>query len=260
VSLGSYSFVEDSPQKVTLTNQANGTVVADVVKLVRNNAGEPDNEQKTFTYKYNANGLMTEVKDISPSPKMETYRIGYDQLNQVSKVEEFAPGASTAKNTTELTYDDNGNALTTKHKLTWSKVDYDERDMVSKVTNADSPTAGNQQISTFTYTPRGDMLKQVKPNGNTVDFEYYLDGSTRHQVVKTDAGTVVAEHTLDYSANGNPSKDVLKLMNADNSADYIDNTYNFDYDPQDRVTKVTKTGDSSDTEEYVYDGNGNVVT
>ena len=50
-----------------------------------------------------------------------------------------------------------------------------------------------------------DMLKQVQPNGNTVDFEYYLDGSTKHQVEKTGAGTVVAEHTLDYNANGNPS-------------------------------------------------------
>jgi RHS repeat-associated protein len=260
VSLGSYSFVEEGAQKVTLTNQANGTVVADVVKLVRSNAGEADNEKKTFTYKYNANGLMTEVKDLSPNVKTDTYRIGYDQLNQVSKVEEFAPGATTPKNTTELTYDANGNLSTSKHNLTWSKVDYDVRDMASTVTNADSPTAGNQQISTFTYTARGDLLKQVKPNGNTVDFDYYLDGSVKHQVEKTRGGPVVAEHTLDYTANGNPSKDVLKLMNADNSADYIDNTYTFDYDPQDRVTKVAKTGDSSATEEYVYDGNSNVVS
>jgi hypothetical protein len=150
VSLGSYTFVEDAPQKVTLTDEATGKVVADVVKLVRDNAGEADNEKKSFTYKYDANGMMTEVKDLSPNATVETYRIGYDQFNQVTKVEEFAPGATTAKNTTEVTYDENGNTLTSKHDLTWSKIDYDNRDMVSTVTNADSPTAGNRQISTFT--------------------------------------------------------------------------------------------------------------
>jgi RHS repeat-associated protein len=258
VSLGSYAFTEDAPQKITLSDQATGKVVADAVKLVRDNAGEADNEKKDFGYKYNANGLMTQVDDRSPGAKIDTYKIGYDELDQISKVEEAAAGA--VKNTTALTYDDNGNPLTTTHDLTWSKVDYDVRDMVAKVTNADTPTAGNQQISTFTYDARGQLLKQVKPNDNTVDFEYYLDGSTKHQVEKTSAGSVVAEHSLEYGENGTPSKDVLKLMNADNSSDYIDNTYTFDYDPQDRIAQLTKTGDSSGTESYVYDGNANVVS
>ena len=259
VSLGSYPFTEDAAQKVTLTDQATGKVIADAVKLVR--AGtEVDNEKKDFTYKYNANGMMTEVKDLSPNVKIDTYKIAYDELNQLSKVEEFAPGATTPKNATSLTYDENGNPLTSTHDLTWSKMEYDARDMVAKVTNADSPTAGNQQISTFTYTARGELLKQVKPNGNTVDLEYYLDGAVKHQVEKTSAGTVVAEHSLEYGPNGTPSKDVLKLMNADNSADYIDNTYTFGYDPQDRVTRLDKTGDSTATESYTYDANSNIVS
>ncbi|WIM97628.1 DNRLRE domain-containing protein [Actinoplanes oblitus] len=257
VSLGSYTFAEDAAQKVTLTDQATGKVVADAIKLVRSNAGDTDNEKKEFTYRYNANGMMTEVKDLSPGAKIDTYRIAYDELNQIGKVEELAAGS--VRNTTALTYDENGNPLTSTHDLTWSKIEYDARDMVAKVTNADSPAAGNQQISTFAYTARGELLKQVKPNGNTVDFEYYLDGSTRHQVEKTSGGTAVAEHTLEYGLNGTPSKDVLKLMNADNTSDYIDNTYTFDYDPQDRIAKLTKTGDSSATEEYVYDANSNVV-
>ncbi|MCW3844989.1 polymorphic toxin-type HINT domain-containing protein, partial [Micromonospora yasonensis] len=122
------------------------------------------------------------------------------------------------------------------------------------------PTAGNQQISTFTYTGRGQMLKQTKPNGNTVDFEYYLDGATKHQLEKTSGGAIVAEHNLQYQANGHPSRDVLKLMNADNSSDYIDNTYVFSYDPQDRIAKLDKTGDSTSTETYTYDANGNTVS
>ncbi|MEU5722817.1 DNRLRE domain-containing protein [Micromonospora sp. NPDC047738] len=261
ISLGSYAFVEDGIQKITLTDQATGKVLADSVKLVRDNAGDVDNEKKEFTYKYNPNGLLVEVKDLSPGAKISRYDIAYDQLNQISTVKEFTGATdATPKNTTALTYDDNGNPLTSTHDLTWSKIEYDARDMVAKVTNADSPTAGNQQISSFTYTARGQMLKQTKPNGNTVDFEYYLDGATKHQLEKTSGGATVAEHTLEYQANGHPSRDVLKLMNADNSSDYIDNTYTFTYDPQDRISRLDKTGDSTSTESYVYDANGNTVS
>ncbi|MBA4861320.1 DNRLRE domain-containing protein [Streptomyces sp. PSKA54] len=257
VSLGSYAFVEDGPQKVTLTDAANGTVLADAVKLVRNNTGDTDNEKKEFTYRYDANGNLIEVGDHSPNPKTDTYRLAYDGLNRIAKVEEVAAGS--VKNTTALTYDENGNPLTSTHDLTWSKFEYDIRDQVVKVTNADSPTAGNQQISSFSYTARGQLLKQTKPNGNTVDFTYYPDGSIKKQVEKKAGGTTVAQHDLEYTLNGHRAKDVLKLMNADNTSDYIDNTYTYEYDPQDRVTKVAKTGDSSSTETYSYDGNGNVV-
>nr|WP_232789022.1 DNRLRE domain-containing protein [Streptomyces odonnellii] len=257
VSLGSYSFVEDGPQKVSVTDQANGTVLADGVKLVRANSGETDNEKKDFTYKYDTNGNMVEVKDNSPGARIDTYRIGYDGRNQVSKAEEIAAGA--VKNTTAMTYDENGNPLTSTHDLTWSKIEYDERDLVEKVTNADSPTAGNQQISTMTYTARGMLLQQTKPNGNTLDMTYYLDGSVKQSLEKTSGGTVVSQHDLEYSPNGHRSKDVLKLMNADDNSAYINNTYTFDYDPQDRIAKVTKAGDKPSAESYTYDRNSNII-
>ncbi|MER6347880.1 golvesin C-terminal-like domain-containing protein [Streptomyces sp. NPDC001595] len=257
ISLGSYAFVEDGPQKVTVTDQANGTVLADAVKLVRDNGGDTDDEKKEFTYKYNANGDMVEVKDLSPGAKTDTYKIAYDGLNRITKVEELTAG--TVKNTTELTYNEIGNPLTSKHDLTWSKIEYDERDLVKKVTNADSPTAGNQQISSMTYTARGQLLRQTKPNGNTLDMRYYLDGSVRQSLEKTSGGTVVAQHDLEYSLNGHRSKDTLKLMNADDNAAYINNTYTYTYDPQDRVTKVDKAGDDPTTESYTYDRNSNVV-
>ncbi|MEU1893675.1 DNRLRE domain-containing protein [Streptomyces pristinaespiralis] len=257
VSLGKHAFVEDGPQKVTLTDKANGTVLADAVKLVRDNTGESDTEQKDFTYAYDANANKVEVKDNSPGAKIDTYRIAYDGINRVSKVEELAAGA--VKNTSALTYDENGNPLTSTHDLTWSKIEYDARGLVAKVTNADSPTAGNQQITTLTYTGRGQLLRQTKPNGNTLDLTYFLDGSVKQSVEKTSGGTVVSQHDLEYSPNGHRSKDVLKLMNADDSTAYINNTYTFDYDPQDRVTKVGKAGDSPSTETYSYDANSNIT-
>ncbi|MEU9702615.1 DNRLRE domain-containing protein [Streptomyces sp. NPDC047981] len=257
ISLGLYSFTESGTQKITLSDNANGTVVADGVKLVRSNTGETDNEKKDFTYTYDANGQLTEVKDLAPGAKADSYAMTYDELNQLSKVEEKLAG--TVKNTTALTYDANGNPLETTHDVTWSKAEYDVRDMINKITDADTPTAGNQQITTFTYTDRGQPLKQTKPNGNTVDYGYWLNGAVKSQVEKKSGGAVVASHDLEYDPNGNRSKDTAKLMNADNAADYLDTVSTFDYDPQDRITKVTKTGHGAGTESYVYDANSNIV-
>ncbi|WP_228039807.1 golvesin C-terminal-like domain-containing protein [Streptomyces chromofuscus] len=258
ISVGSYTFTESGTQKVTLTDAANGTVIADAIKLVRSNTGETDNERKDFTYKYDANSLLTEVKDLSPGAKADTYTMSYDELDQLSKVEEKL--GSTVKNTTSLTYDANGNPLTTTHDVTWSKAEYDVRDMIWRITNADSPGAGNEQITTFTYTDRGQPLKQTKPNGNTVDYAYWLNGAVKQQVEKkADGTTVVAQHDLEYDPNGNRSKDTAKVMNADNSATYLNTVSTFAYDPQDRIQKVTKTGDAAGTEEYFYDGNSNIV-
>ncbi|MFG3475022.1 DNRLRE domain-containing protein [Streptomyces sp. NPDC047980] len=257
VSLGSYAFTESGTQKVTLTDAANGTVVADGIKLVRANTGETDDEKKDFTYRYDANGLLSEVKDLSPGAKADAYAMTYDELNQLSKVEESL--GSTVKNTTSLTYDVNGNPLETTHDVTWSKAEYDVRDVINKITNADTPTAGNQQITTFTYTDRGQPLKQTKPNGNTVDYTYWLNGAVKSQVEKKSGGAVVASHDLEYDPNGNRSKDTSKVMNADNAADYLDTVSTFAYDPQDRISTVTKTGDAAGTETYKYDGNSNIV-
>jgi RHS repeat-associated protein len=257
ISLGSYSFTESAAQKITLTDAANGTVVADAVKLVRSNTGETDNEKKDFTYRYDANANLVEVKDLAAGAKIDSYAIAYDGLNQLSKVEEKS--GSTVKNTTALDYDINGNITSSTHDLTWSKIEYDIRDKISKVTNADSPTTGNQQIFTQTYTDRNQPLKQTKANGNTVDFTYFLDGPAKSVLEKTSAGAVVAQHDLEYDPNGNRSKDTAKVMNADNSSAHLNTVSSFEYDPQDRIRKVTRTGDGAGTEEYQYDANSNVV-
>ncbi|GAB2884979.1 hypothetical protein GCM10027074_61920 [Streptomyces deserti] len=256
-SLGKYAFAEDGAQAITLTDKATGTVVADAVRLVRDNTGDTDNEEKDFSYRYDANGNQIEIVDRSPGVEVDRYTLEYDGLNQLSKVVEH--DGDTARNTTTLTYDANGNTLTTTHDLTWSKLDYDPLDRVERITNAASPTAGDRQVTTLEYTARGELAKQTKPNGNVLTVDYYLDGSTKKTSEKKADGTVVAEHALKYNANGHKLEDVLKLMDADDHGDTIDNTYAYTYDPQDRIAKVTKTGDDEATEEYRHDAAGNVV-
>ncbi|WP_380701734.1 RHS repeat domain-containing protein, partial [Salinithrix halophila] len=129
---------------------------------------------------------------------------------------------------------------------------------MSQVINKESPTDANPKTTTFTYTPRGQKLKETKENGNTVDYTYYLDGLLKHQVEKKSNGTLINEHTIDYNANGHRVKDVLQQRNADTQA-LINSTLTYTYDPRDRVTKYEKTGDNAKIETYEHDANGNVI-
>src|SRR6266511_163329 len=195
VPLGRYAFTADGTgQKVTLSDNANGTVVADAVKLVRDNSAETDD----------------------PTSR------GYDS--------------------TRGTYE------------------YDIRDLLSKVTNAESATDPNPKVTSYTYTSRGQTLRQTKANGNTIDYTYYLDGLLQNQVEKKSNGTLVSQHSLDYSANGHRTRDAAKTQNADNHAAYLDRVSTYAYDPRDRIAQVTNTpaGGAATTETYVYDPNDNV--
>jgi RHS repeat-associated protein len=259
VSLGSYTFKRDGTgQQVTLSDAANGTVVADAVKLVRDNSGDTDNEKTDFSYAYDPNGNLTDITDNSPGTKIDAYAVTYDGLNQVSKVEEKAAG--TVKHTTTYTYNENGEPATRGHDDESATYEYDVRDMVSKVTDKASASDTSPKITSFTYTSRGQQDVQTKGNGNTVNDDYYLDGSLQYQVEKKPNGTIVSEHTYSYDPNGNKSQDVAKTMNADDHAAYLNTTTNYTYDPLDRIAQVTKTGASSDTETYVHDPNNNVVS
>jgi hypothetical protein len=48
---------------------------------------------------------------------------------------------------------------------------------------------------------------------------------------------VVADHSLEYTANSDPAKDTAKVMNADNHSAYLNNVYTYTYDPRDRIAK-----------------------
>lgn len=257
VSLGSYSFAEGNAQKVSLSDQAGGTVVADAVKLVRDNSTDTDNEKHDYSYRYDPNGNLTTITDASPGTRVDTYGVVYTGLNQVDKVTESKSGS--VVNTTTFTYNENSSPLTTSHDKQYAAYEYDVRDLVSKVTNGTSATDPASKVTTYTYTDRGEKLREVKGNGNTVDNTYFLDGMLKTQTEKKPNGTLVSDSTVDYDLNGNRSHDVSTKMNADNHGAYLTTTSDYSYDPRDRLAQVTKTGDGAGTETYVHDANNNVT-
>ena len=261
VPLGRYAFTADGTgQKVTLSDNANGTVVADAVKLVRDNSAETDDERSTFGYGYDPNGNLVDITDTSPRTAIDDYAVTYNGLDQVTKVEEKAAGV--LKHTTTFGYDENGNPTSRGYDSTRGTYEYDIRDLLSKVTNAESATDPNPKVTSYTYTSRGQTLRQTKANGNTIDYTYYLDGLLQNQVEKKSNGTLVSQHSLDYSANGHRTRDAAKTQNADNHAAYLDRVSTYAYDPRDRIAQVTNTpaGGAATTESYVYDPNDNVVS
>lgn len=258
VPLGTYTFNQGNEAKLELGESDTGDVVADAVKLVRDTSGETDTEQKDFTYTYDVNGNLTELTDGSSNADVDTYRITYTGLNQVAKVEELAGGVSQAS--TAYTYDANGLPETQTHPDQHSAYTYDLRDLVKTVKVGDSPTDSDPKTTSFTYTPRGQKLRETKANGNTVDFTYYLDSRVKTQTENKSNGTLVSSHALTYGPNGNKTQDVAKKMNADDTSAYLSSTTDYTYDPADRIAEVTKTGNGAGTETYVHDANANVIS
>ncbi|MGX4694875.1 golvesin C-terminal-like domain-containing protein [Streptomyces sp. JNUCC 63] len=258
VSLGSYALEQGEDTRLKLEQNSTGTVVADAVKLVRDNSADTDYEKRTFTYAYDVNGNLTSIEDTSSGAKVDAYTVAYTGLNQVQKVTEAFAGQE--KKVTSYTYDANGQSETVTHPDQFSKYTYDLRDKVKTVSVGKSATDGTPKVTSYTYTDRGQKLKETKANDNTVDHTYYLDGALKSTVEKKGNGTLVASHTYAYDPNGNKAQDVAKKMNADNHAAYLDSTTDYTYDPADRLAKSVKTGTGAATETYVHDDNANVIS
>src|SRR6266498_3513751 len=207
VSLGSFSFAEGNTHSVSLSDQASGTVVADAVKLVRNNSGDVDTEAKDYTYGYDANDNLTTIADNSSGALVDAYSIGYTMLDQIASVEERKSGV--VKHSTQFSYNENGNLASQVHDGKVDTFEYDVRGLISKITNAESATDPQPKVTTYTYTPLGQTQRQTKANGNTVDYDYFFDGALQHQLERRADGTTVAEHTYEYDLNDNRSNQVV---------------------------------------------------
>ncbi|HEX6681375.1 MAG TPA: RHS repeat-associated core domain-containing protein, partial [Candidatus Limnocylindrales bacterium] len=255
VSLGTYPFLETFVS-LTLSDQANGTVVADAIRWVRVGVDPgPDTEFLAFDYQYDVNGNLVALNDNTPTALIDSYRMTYDELNRQSLNEELRDGV--VQHTATAGYDPNSNLVRRTYDQRVDRFAYNERDLLREVTNLQSENDPAPKVTSYRYTARRQIEQITKPVGNTVDFTYYLDGRIRHQVEKVGGlGTIVAEHTLTYDANGNRATDRLKLMNADDNAQYVEDHRNYGYDPSNRVVQVLK---DISRETYTYDAAGNIV-
>ncbi|MEV4106050.1 DNRLRE domain-containing protein [Nonomuraea sp. NPDC049695] len=259
VELGSYTFTAGTTHSVTLTDDANGTVAADAIKLVRDNSGDTDTEKKDFTYTYDANANLTKIEDKSPTAKIDVWDIAYTNLNQIDTIKESLNG--TLKNTTGYSYNENSAVIERTHDKTLATYRYDVRDLVDEVVNKKSATDPAPKTTRYSYTKRGERFTETKANGNTVTYDFFLSGVLRQSIEKKPNATVVAEHTIGYQGNLQRASDHAKIQNADSPGAYLEHDYVYTYDPRDRITKTVKTpvgGGAAETETYSHDPNSNV--
>jgi RHS repeat-associated protein len=259
VSLGKFPFQEGHTASIMLlmNRGPNGTLVADAAKVVRDNTADADPEAKNLQYAYDVNGNLTSITDASSDAVVDTYTVGYSPLNKVQSVAEIAAGVT--KHTTAYDYDPNGNPMSMTHDGAVTGYEYDNRDLISKVTNP--PTgSGPSKVTTYQYTPRGQLSHSTIGNGNVIDYTYFLDGMLSRQTEKQAGGAIVADHTLDYDLNGNRSSDAVSVMNADNHGAQLAYTATYTYDPRDRIATVRRTGATTLSEDYVHDANNNIIS
>ena len=203
------------------------------------------------------NANLTQMRDKSTDAKIDEYAIDLRRAQPGAKVEEKL--TRPVKNTTRFKYDVNGNLLKRTHDKTYAKYTYNTRDLVADVTERQERHGRRAEDDHLHLHRAAAAEDRDEGQRQHRHYDYYLDGLLQHQVEKKANGTVVNEHTFEYDANGNRTKDVGKKQNADNHSAYLDTTTDYTYDPRDRIRKQTKTGHGAGTETYVHDANSNVI-
>ncbi|MGW8762949.1 golvesin C-terminal-like domain-containing protein [Streptomyces sp. NPDC055815] len=259
-SLGRWAFDEGKLRRVTLADAPDDAVLADAVRLVRDNPGV-EKDRKAFRYDYDPDGNLVAMHDSGPGPGIVKYAVAHDELGRPTTVGEYAsPSDSEPRHTTTYRYDPNGNPTRRTYDAEESTFAYDERGLLRTAVTTPEPGGGSTTTTTFAWDLLGRLGRQVKDNGNVLRHTYHLDGLPRLIEEEKSGGALVARHELEYTPDGHRRRDAARTMDADDHGAYRDVTSTFDYDPRSRIEKVVKTGDDGErTEEYRHDARGNVV-
>ena len=240
---------------VTLDAAADGSVVADAIRLEPAHPTPVDPQAKSYSYQYDPDGNVTELHDSSADAPVGDYTAGYDQLDRPIRTQADGAGQPALDDS----YDPDGNITTQHYGDRTDTFSYDHRDLPARSVN--QPGGGAPAITTdYWFGPAGTTDHATEGNGDVLRDSYYLDGSLRDQTVDKSSGTLVASHDLDYDPDGDRIRDAARIMNADHHDAYLDTTAVYSYDPRDRITEVRTTGTGGpQTQSYVHDGNSNVT-
>ena len=258
--MGRVELRKGDPVTVKLAPSSTGVVVADSVRLVRDNAADTDTEARAFAYSYDVNGNLTGINDTSSGARADDYQVTYTGLNQVESVTESLTGVETTT-TTNYGYDVLGQPVTVDHPDQASTYEYqDPRHLLTSVSVDDLNDTAGAKVTGYTYDNLGRRATETKANGNVVTNGYFLDGALKSLREEKSGGVLVASHAYTYDDNGNKHTDAASKANADVAGAYLESTTTYSYDPVERLAKSVKTGNGAKTETYVHDDNANVIS
>ena len=242
----------------------------------------PNASDRTWTTKYNANGLQTEVDE--PGGVVQT--ASYNEAGWLTGVNGSGGGAPAATKT--FGYDLDGRITSASHPASTVNLSYNDR---GEVVN----TTGGAGSGSYAYDADGRMTSRTDPGGQSTTFTYDNAGNVAtasgfaggpsqsftydnaNQLTHTDYGTGNISRDYTYDNLGRLSTDTVKtgagatlaslVYGYDNNSNVATenttglsgagtNTYSYDW--ANRLTSWTNP--SNTVSNYTWDGNSNRLT
>jgi RHS repeat-associated protein len=190
------------------------------------------------TYRFNPEGLLTDITDLLGQTRIFELESGTNQLLAIQGTGTCQACVLPGAGDHSYTYDANGNVLTETDAL-GNTTTYAYDPVFNKVTSITDPLG---HTTTFTYDVRGNLLTQTDENGHTTSYTYDQAG-----LLTAINDPLNQQTTLTYDAFGN----LVAITNA------LGHTTSFGYDAVSRQVGTTDAlGRSSQT---VYDALDRVV-
>ncbi|MFC4546942.1 DNRLRE domain-containing protein, partial [Paenactinomyces guangxiensis] len=242
-------------RKMTWDYHPDGKLKKSYDSGVKSNSDSPVFIYKYFEHRYDANGNLTETKDLSTGATVDLYRMDYNAVNQVSTVEEI--DNDVVKRKIEYEYDENGNLFMEIYPGRRSYYYYNTVNLVESMATNNGDPASPYQWTDYLYTPSGLIKQETQTNGNVTTYDYYQDHLLKQMEMRKADGTTLQKHVLEYNANGHRIKDTYTGLDA--GKQLINNVYTYEYDPRDRLVNYQKTGSQTASESYLLDPNSNII-
>ena len=269
---GTFSYEYDSQNRLSVTKDAENTVINKKVYDENGNvtgeidgkgyaSGLSDSGRYKTEYSYTMNNMLETMKtpELENVSNQYSVRYRYDQFGRQKYV--YDPDG----NTTEYSYDKGGNLIgVTDAKGNVTSYEYDLANNLTKLTDANGNETGyeyldynllwkttdaNGNTASYTYDKMGRMTSQTDRLGNVISYTYNNQNQITKNEVKKEGKTVSEPNSIverTYDANGN----MTGMQDASG-------TYVYSYDAKNRVTSVSRDGESYLS--YSYDSRNNVT-
>lgn len=191
------------------------------------------------TYKYNALGLRTEIKEILNDQETLTTTVSYDrQGNPISITDP-------AKRTDLLQYNaydkqtEHIDPLGNKTVLTWNSLG-----KITRVVDANGKTYN------FEYDQNNNPIKKAKALGNDVVYRY---DEANQLIEEQDASGNITSYQYDLAGR------LINKEYSKQSQDNVEQTVSYRYDDADQLLEVTQVGDTQSNFAYTRDSLGRIT-
>jgi len=233
----------------------------------------------TITYTYDAAHRLTDITDglgdhihytldnmgnrtaeNTYDPSSTLKRTHTRVINTLNELSQDINAAGTAAVTTTLTYDNNGNVLSSAAPL--ARNTSDQYDALNRLKQITDPNAG---ITQFTYDANDNVATVKDPRNLTTTYFHNGFGDVT-QLISPDTGTTFS--TYDSGGNLKTTTDArgaagtysYDALNRVTQVAYTDQTINFTYDAgTNGVGRLTGASDANHSMSWTYDGLGRVT-